>query len=239
MERQLKISVITVVRNDVQHIEETMLSVLNQTYPIIEYIVIDGASTDGTWEKIQQYSGRLAYSISEPDRGIYDAMNKGIKAITGDWCIFMNCGDLFYNESVVATIFKDFVDMGESILYGDVCLRNGKKERFIKARAQKSKMKECMPSYHQATFIKASEIIKYPYDLRYKIIADYAFFYQLFRRNNKYKYYPLIVCQYDGNGISSRLIGKIKQEKMMLYLRNFDIRFFQYALMCIKESFKK
>ena len=92
---QLKISVVTVCYNAVDCIEETMLSVLDQTYPNIEYIVIDGGSSDGTADVIRKYADRLAYWVSEPDKGIYDAMNKGIVAATGDYINFMNAGDRY------------------------------------------------------------------------------------------------------------------------------------------------
>src|ERR1700761_7114863 len=97
MSAQPILSVITIVYNNVNDIERTMLSVLNQTYGHIEYIVIDGKSNDGTLEIIKRYENRIAKLISEKDEGIYDAMNKGIAAATGDYVIFMNSGDEFYD----------------------------------------------------------------------------------------------------------------------------------------------
>ena len=93
---QSKVSVITVVYNDVSNIEETILSVINQDYPNIEYVVIDGGSSDGTIELIKRYEYKLAYYLSEPDNGIYDAMNKGIVKVKGQLVNFMNSGDTFY-----------------------------------------------------------------------------------------------------------------------------------------------
>lgn len=90
------ISVVTVAYNAVTTIEKTILSVINQTYPNVEYIIIDGGSTDGTVEIIKKYANKLAYWVSEPDNGIYDAMNKGAKVATGEWINFMNCGDSFF-----------------------------------------------------------------------------------------------------------------------------------------------
>ena len=90
------LSVITIVYNNVRDIERTMLSVLNQTHPNIEYIVIDGKSTDGTLQIINQYQNRIGKLISEKDEGIYDAMNKGLAVATGDYVIFMNSGDEFF-----------------------------------------------------------------------------------------------------------------------------------------------
>ena len=94
------ISVITVCYNVASSIEKTMLSVLNQTYKNLEYIIIDGNSTDGTVDIIKRYAERLTFWISEPDNGIYDAMNKGIVKATGEFLIFMNAGDQFLNDKV-------------------------------------------------------------------------------------------------------------------------------------------
>ena len=123
----MKISVVTVCYNSVNTIEETMLSVLNQTYPDIEYIIIDGGSTDGTVDIIRKYAARLGYWISEPDKGIYDAMNKGIAAATGDYINFMNSGDMFASNDVLSS-FKNFVSDDPEIVYGDVKLSYKGKE---------------------------------------------------------------------------------------------------------------
>lgn len=95
MEKKLKITVITVVYNGIDYIEDTILSVINQDYSNIEYIIIDGKSDDGTMDIVEKYATKISYWVSESDNGIYDAMNKGIKVATGDWIIFMNCGDYF------------------------------------------------------------------------------------------------------------------------------------------------
>ena len=100
-----KISVVTVCYNAVETIEKTILSVINKTYQNIEYIIIDGASTDGTVDIINRYRDKIAYFVSEPDKGIYDAMNKGINAATGDWISFMNAGDTFYCNKTIHRLF--------------------------------------------------------------------------------------------------------------------------------------
>jgi glycosyltransferase involved in cell wall biosynthesis len=95
---QPKLTVVTIVYNNVRDIERTVLSVLNQTYSNIEYLVIDGASTDGTLELLKKYEGRLTKLISESDEGIYDAMNKGLALASGDYILFMNSGDEIYTS---------------------------------------------------------------------------------------------------------------------------------------------
>ena len=101
----MKISIITVCFNAVGVIEKTILSVISQTYNDVEYIIIDGGSTDGTLDIVKKYENYIAYWISEPDSGIYNAMNKGVKHATGLYCNFMNAGDFFINEKVLENIF--------------------------------------------------------------------------------------------------------------------------------------
>ena len=103
------ISVVTVSYNAVSTIEQTILSVINQTYPNVEYIIIDGGSTDGTVDIIKKYADKIAYWVSEPDKGIYDAMNKGGLKTTGDFIQFLNAGDWLENEHVIEKIFKDYL----------------------------------------------------------------------------------------------------------------------------------
>lgn len=98
MKNNILISVVTVSYNAVATIEQTLLSVINQTYPNIEYIIIDGGSTDGTVDIIKKYADEIVYWISEPDKGIYDAMNKGIKKANGEWINFINAGDSYYDK---------------------------------------------------------------------------------------------------------------------------------------------
>ena len=102
-----KISIITVSFNAVKVIEETIVSVINQTYTNVEYIIIDGGSTDGTVDIIKEYADKISYWVSESDKGIYDAMNKGgIKAL-GDFLYFLNAGDSFYNKSSLMSVVKE------------------------------------------------------------------------------------------------------------------------------------
>ena len=116
------VTVITIAYNCAAFIEETMLSVLNQTYSNIEYIVIDGGSTDGTLDVIRKYDHAIDYWISEPDRGIYDGINKGVRASTGQWLNCMNVKDAFASDDTVQTVADRYLNSGARFIYSDVLL---------------------------------------------------------------------------------------------------------------------
>lgn len=168
------LSVITVVYNNVNDIERTLLSVLNQTYKEIEYIVIDGQSTDGTLPIIESYKDRITKIISEKDNGIYDAMNKGLATATGDYVLFMNSADEFYAPDTVANVFATAIDA--DIYYGetemiDATGKNlGRRRHKAPANFTWKSFKYGMSVSHQAIYIKRS-LTGY-YDAKYKLSAD-------------------------------------------------------------------
>ena len=168
------LSVITIVYNNARDIERTMLSVLNQTYPNIEYIIIDGLSTDGTLDIIKKYSDKISKLVSEKDEGIYDAMNKGLALATGDYVLFMNSGDEFYSPDTVANVFAS-ADNAD-IYYGETEMidGNGKSlgQRRHKAPDDFSwrSFKYGMSVSHQAIFVKRS--IAEPFNRKYELSAD-------------------------------------------------------------------
>ena len=170
---QPKLSVITVVYNDLKGIDRTMLSVLNQTYPNIEYILIDGLSTDGTLGVIKKYQGRIRL-ISEKDGGIYDAMNKGLAIATGDYVLFMNSGDEIYAPDTVAKIFATADDA--DIYYGETEMINDKGESLGQRRHTTPEtftlksFKYGMSISHQAIYIRRA--LNEPFDPRYALSAD-------------------------------------------------------------------
>jgi glycosyltransferase involved in cell wall biosynthesis len=168
------LSVVTIVYNNVKDIERTMLSVLNQTYPNIEYIIIDGQSTDGTLQIISQYENRIAKLISEKDEGIYDAMNKGLNAATGDYVIFMNSGDEFYEPTTVQEVFATSPDA--DIYYGETEMINDERQSLGQRRHKAPKQftwrdfKYGMSISHQAIYIRRS--LTEPYNRKYQLSAD-------------------------------------------------------------------
>jgi len=147
------ITIITVSYNAVKTIEDTILSVINQTYPNIEYIIIDGGSTDGTLDIIKKYQDKITYWVSEPDKGIYDAMNKGTLKATGVWLNFMNAGDTFYDHQVLEKVFKDKDWSNTDVIYGDVVYVYPNKEEIRKTTSLKRITKKPFyPKSHSCYF---------------------------------------------------------------------------------------
>lgn len=202
----MKVSVITVCYNSATTLEETILSVLNQTYPEVEYIIIDGGSTDGTVDIIKKYADRLAYWVSEPDKGIYDAMNKGIAAATGDYINFMNSGDKFYDSNTIESIFDVFHE--EDVIYGDT-LNISDLCSYIEHCLPLEEMKRILPFGHQSTFVKSTTIRENLFNLHYKSASDYNQLFQIWRKGAKFLYLPYIVSVFDARGGFSALNKQI------------------------------
>ncbi len=194
-DKPLKISVVTVCYNAVDTIEETMLSVLNQTYPHVEYIVIDGGSTDGTVDIIKKYSNRIAHWVSEPDRGIYDAMNKGIAAATGDYIINMNVGDkLLY---IPTKLLESELKTNSVAICGSVIDENN--NIFRPAYNWKMKLQNQLP--HQGLFYKLRCIRNY--NIKFKIVGDYDLNLELYRSKKKIILTDDIIALHSNDGISN------------------------------------
>ncbi len=182
----MKISVVTVCYNAANLIEETIKSVTTQTLPEMEYIVIDGGSTDGTTDIIRKYSDKITYWISEKDKGIYDAMNKGIVKSSGDYIIFMNAGDRFANSDVLSSVAPHLGHHTVVSGHWNSCYSNGN----VKHASPKSleSLKVEMPICHQATFIKSSYHKKHPFDTSFRLSADYDFFYNAWRNDETFSF---------------------------------------------------
>ena len=199
MDNQSLISVVTICYNAVEVIEKTMLSVLNQTYPNVEYIIIDGGSTDGTVDIIKKYADRLAYWVSEPDNGIYDAMNKGIAVATGEYINFMNAGDVFYNDTVLSE-FVPQINRDSTIIYGDF-VRVLKKAQYRQSTLDLTGLSKGMVFCHQSTFIKTEFHKQSPYITTFKSAGDYKFLYDAyFVYKVKFQYIPVVVSAFDNTG---------------------------------------
>lgn len=195
----MKLSVITINYNNREGLQKTIESVVNQTWQEFEYIVIDGGSTDGSVDVIKENSSKVSYWVSEPDRGIYHAMNKGIDVAKGEYCIFMNSGDCFYDISTLNDVWT-YLD-GTSIITGNTLHTDGS---LINAPKSVSFLLFYLGTInHQSTFIKTSLLKYYRYDENYKIVSDWKFWLQtLIIDNCSYKIVDTCICLFDITGIS-------------------------------------
>lgn len=227
----MKISVVTVCYNAVDLIESTIRSVLMQTWGDVEYIVIDGGSTDGTIDIINNYSDRISYWISEPDKGIYDAMNKGIKAATGDYINFMNAGDTFHDEKVIEKLVP-FLN-GKTVVSGNWrrCYSDG----YFKLASPKciEVFKVEMPICHQATFIDLRYHKKHYFNLNFRFSSDYDFFYKAWRNGEPFYFVEIIVVDFleaqgaSTNNITSSVLEREKawHGEQNVLLRRLHLRY--------------
>lgn len=210
---KIKISVVTVCFNAGGIIEETIKSVINQTYPDIEYIIIDGASTDGTVDIIRKYSDKISYWKSEPDNGIYDAMNKAIGIATGDYINFMNAGDIFTSNNVIAEVAKQ-IDPASDIVYGDSTMidYNGRR-RFMIADSDTDILKKRPIYRHNASFTRASLHKTNPFALdkkkQFKYALDYNNIFTLWHNGASFQKVDVDVVTWDKKGTSDRDVENI------------------------------
>lgn len=199
---QLKITVITVVLNDKVGLEETINSVLIQTYKNLEYIVIDGNSNDGSVAVIKKYVDKITYWVSETDTGMYEAMNKGIRKMTGDYGLFMNAGDVFAENTVITDMVNEIIKFSTKkpipIIYGDV------------AMYENGVYKELQNIYpwipHQGALVSGELLRKYLFDESLRLYGDMDLWTRM-RQNGDYKcyYIPILVCNFRLGGVGSNL----------------------------------
>lgn len=216
----MKLSIITINRNNAAGLRKTIESVVSQTaFDQIEYIVIDGASTDGSKEVIMEYLDKLAYWVSEPDKGIYNAMNKGIKIATGDYCQFLNSGDWLVDEQVISKMLDKIPDC--DIFVGNVVsiLTNGKKRYSINSKEVSLFTFYHSTLQHTSAYIKRSLFEKFGYyDEALKIVSDWKWYLQVAGLNKaNVQFTDLYVTYFDMTGISSiqRDLDKRERRKVL------------------------
>lgn len=190
------VTIITVCRNHAQELERTIRSVESQTWQEKEYLVIDGASTDDSLDVIKAHEASITRWVSEPDQGIYDAMNKGVKMAQGEWVIFMNAGDTFAGDDTLQRVFGNPQDA--DVIYGDVI----KGELVKKAEAPRNahRMFYC----HQSAFVRTSCLREFPFDIRHRMSADFKQVKQLFLSGKRFRQLDFPVANFDTQGVSNR-----------------------------------
>lgn len=251
---QPKISIITVVYNDVSHIVATMDSVLCQDYPYIEYILVDGYSSDGTTQRIESTITSLATIthrevkadslyleaqldsnpnvsfkfLSERDSGIYDAMNKGIDLATGEWCNFMNCGDMFFSKESVSKFFaayQEYLANGgkkAAVIYGDTqIIYDAEHTKIIHAapNERKNAHKYHHHFIHQSAFIDSATMKYYKYNTYFKIAGDTDFFTKVYNAGLPFWYSEVVVSAFNVEGVSGLLSWRMFWEDLQIGTR--------------------
>lgn len=223
----MKLSIITVVRNAEKTIEKTIESVINQTYDDYEYIIVDGCSTDATNEIIETYLERISKYVSEPDVGIYDAMNKGIGFASGEWIYFLGADDILYCDDILQLVFaNDYND--DDVIYGSVLLKSS----GIIFDGEFSYEKLCSKSpCHQAVFYRKELFERYgTFDLKYRTTADYVLHIRTLKGGAKWTYIGEIIAIYNEMGASY-------SQRDVEYLNDrFEIRLLGFAEL-VNEKF--
>lgn len=200
------ITVITVVYNGEKHLEETILSVVNQTYENIEYIIVDGGSTDKTLDVIKKYENQIDCWVSESDNGIYDAMNKGLSLASGEWINFMNAGDAFWRPDSISDIFCGRYDLQDSdFIYSDTMLD---RKRRLHCSIEKNRIIHQALIYKKSVHIDAGMYVAQ----EHFILADYLFF--MINKGKVWTKSDSIIAAYDTSGTSDRALKKHIAQRM-------------------------
>ncbi|MDR0305571.1 MAG: glycosyltransferase [Chitinispirillales bacterium] len=233
----MKLSIITINRNNDNGLKKTIESVVCQTFKEFEYIIIDGASTDESTNIINEYSQHITYFVSERDDGIYYAMNKGIKVANGEYCLFLNSGDYLSSSSVLEKAFSH--GFFEDIVYGDIVLENDLNQKSLRLCNRSLSifhfcgLGDVLVTHHQSSFIKLSLFSRlglYRTDL--SITSDQVFFMKaIFEYGATYRYIPVIISIYDINGMSSQ-----NKEKYQREFYNVSLELFKYT--ALRNSIK-
>lgn len=207
------VSIITVVLNGEKHIEQTILSVLKQSYKNIEYIIIDGASSDNTINIIKKYESQISNWISEKDDGLYFAMNKGITLAKGEIIGILNADDYYYIDAV-KHIVDAYLKKEDDVFYGDISLISNSSS--IKMTPDLSKMNQQPSIFHPTCFVKKSVYnVIGKFDTTYTISADYDFLLRCIRNNYKFHYIPELITSFRVGGMSNSCYSNIEGYKIM------------------------
>lgn len=208
MQEKISISVITVCYNAAKELRHTLQSVTGQTYPHIQYIVVDGASTDGSLELIKEYQTDIDLLISEPDSGIYDAMNKGIKVATGDYLCFMNAGDTFHSPTTLADLFAQIHRPLPDVIYGETNIVD-ESRRFLRPRRLKTPNQLTYQSFlsgmvvcHQS-FYPRRALVPY-YNLTYRFSSDFDWCLNILAKATQTYNSQMVLTDYLAEGTTTR-----------------------------------
>jgi glycosyltransferase involved in cell wall biosynthesis len=220
------ISIITVVYNSVDFIEKTILSVINQSYPNVEYLIIDGGSTDGTLNIIAKYKKYIDVLISEPDRGLYDAMNKGIALAKGDYLWFINSGDEVYDLNVLDNVFRGKNKYAD-FYYGETEIidTEGKTIGLRRHRAPRKLSWRTfiwgMKVSHQSMIVKRN--IAGLYDLQYRFSADFDWTVKALKKAKSIENTQLILSKFMDGGMTKKNLKSGLKERFRIMKKSYGL----------------
>lgn len=227
------ISIITIVLNQKDLIDQTIESVLEQEYVDVEYIVIDGGSTDGTLERIAIYKERLSHFVSEPDGGIYQAINKGISLASRPLVGLIHCGD-YYQKNVLKIVCDQFQKTNADVIYGDIEIIESVGDKYISRfpKANHILLKRRMSIFHPSTFISLKAYKELGlYDTTYKSAADYDFLLKLYINKYSFVYISEVLAVFRKGGISSKNFKLSRDENIRIRSKYFGFwKGFRYGL---------
>lgn len=217
------LSIVTVNLNNRVGLERTMNSVFRQSFNDFEWLVIDGGSTDGSKDLLEEQSNKITYWVSEPDSGIYNAMNKGILKAQGDYLLFLNSGDWLFTDDVLEKVFA--ISRTADICFGQNMLIKSENCKYLSGRTSTNFSLFSLYEYsipHQSSFIRKSLFERYGlYDEDYKIVGDLDFFMRVIvLKNCTLEYIGLIVSNFDGNGLSNTALKQVWIERNMIIQKN-------------------
>lgn len=220
------LSVVTVVYNNVNDIRRTMLSVLNQTYCNIEYIIIDGQSTDGTLAVIKEFEDQLAVLVSEKDDGIYHAMNKGLALAKGDYVLFMNSGDEIYALDTVERVFASspsYADIyyGETEMYDKHLLSQGNRRHKAPRSLDFYSFRYGMSVSHQAIYIRRT--LAEPYNLKYQLSADIDWILRALKKSQTIVNTEMYLAKYLIGGMSKKKHYQSLKERFCIFTEHYGL----------------
>ena len=221
-----RFSVITATYNAEKVLEKTLQSVISQTYKEWEYIIIDGASKDSTLSIAENYKEQITKIISEPDKGLYDAMNKGITAASGDYVCFLNAGDVFHSEDTLQRIVEsNKADTLPDIIYGETAIVNEQRE-FLHMRRLKTPEKLTWKSFkqgmlvcHQAFFAKRT--IAEPFDLSYRFSADFDWCIRVMKKASTLHNTRITVIDYLDEGLTTQNHKASLKERFRIMAKHY------------------
>lgn len=234
------VSVITVVYNDVRNVVDTMESVLAQTYPAIDYIVIDGGSTDGTVDAITRYEDRLGYFVSESDDGMYDALNKAIKVARGEWVIVLNSGDKFCSPTALEDVMKTGVHEDADIVYGNSIEIEGNGERCLKAGDNPDELAVHSIYRHGSSLVRTEVHREFLYDLSKRSKIGYALdwdaIYRMYCAGKRFRKADVFIETYEREGMSNHPVRNYLINYRVTRAGGFSLRKVRFLVLGVTNA---